>query len=462
MAKTVIVSYRGPANPNASGKSAPGGVQAGLDRLYRSAKPGAVCWVFMDGNDLCMVAGGEPIRLTSIDPEIVAAHYRGISNGVLWPITHDRLDHVCVADEAPYRTFNDIVADQLASVTEDGDWVTMQDYQFAPAPEALRERAPGLRTSIFWHIPWPKVVAPEFVDTMKMVARGLLGATILGFHTTEYRRNFIDFVANHLPEYRAYTYCVDDRATMRSTRVLVQPLGIDYNYWFEMAKGPLVVPGVPEVPFVLSVERLDYSKGVLERFHAIDTFFEMHPHRIGKVSFLQVAAKTRSEVEAFQQYWDDCQALEALLNAKWGTPSWKPLVWLKDPIPPNELAPLYRKAAVGAIGPRRDGLNLVASEIVAAADDDNPPVLCLSSTAGIWEQFGASRWYQIARGVLELKPDDPRQMAEAFEQALLMSGREKRRRMGWLKRQVRFNPLDRWVHAMCRDPNHYVPRLRRA
>jgi trehalose 6-phosphate synthase len=502
MAKTVIVSYRGPAAPAVTAKSAPGGVQAGLDRLYRNAPPGDVAWMFADGNDLCMVEGDEPRKLISIDPEVVAAHYRGMSNGVLWPITHDRHDHVCLsAHHEPYRQFNAVVAKQLAATTTLGDWVTIQDYQFALVPSLLRELAPHIRSSLFWHIPWPEVVPAEVLDTMKMVARGLLGATVLGFHTREYRRNFVSFVREHLSEFFAYSYFVDNQATRHSTRIVVQPLGIDYDYWSELAKGPLVVPGLPTVPFVLSVERLDYSKGVFERFKAIDTFFELHPHRRGKMSFVQVAAKTRSEVEAFAQYWHDCQALEAYLSQKWGTSSWQPLVWLKEPIPPCELAPLYREASVIAIGPRRDGLNLVASEAVATADEENPSVICLSPFAGIWEQFGVSAWDQIGvsqweafgasqwelfgvpqwqqislslwkqfgapvweqfgarpwnqtvQGVVELDPTMPEQMAEAFEFALAMPLPERRRRIGWLKQQVRQNPLDRWVETMCQDPN---------
>jgi len=455
MAKTVIVSYRGPAAPALTPQTAPGGVQAGLNRLFQKAAPGKVVWVYVEGNSLWLADGHQRRELVAIDPAIVAEHYRGIANGVIWPITHEQYEQVRSGNLVAYVQFNAIVAEQLRRIVVPGDWVTIQDYQFA----LVSAMVPELRTSLFWHIPWPTQVPNEFLEIMKMVARGLLGATLLGFHTKEYRRDFLKFVKQHLPEYRVYIFNVDDTVTGHSARIVVQPLGIDYSYWADLAVGPLEVPEFPTGPVVLSVERLDYSKGVLQRFNAIDRFYETNSDRRfyktnydrpEPVSFLQVAAKTREDVDSFQKYWDECEALEAKINARWKTDGWKPLIWIKHAIPPSKLAPLYRAADALAIGPLRDGLNLVAAEAVAAADEENPPVLCLSSGAGIWEQFGKMTWLQ--RGAIELKPDNPHQMATAFGKALAMPKWQRKRRIKWLKRQVKANPLTNWVDTMCLDP----------
>jgi trehalose-6-phosphate synthase len=187
--------------------------------------------------------------------------------------------------------------------------------------------------------------------------------------------------------------------------------------------------------FVLSVDRADYTKGVLERMNAIDTYFESNPHRVGKITFVQVCQPTRIGLPAFDKYWQKCRARAEELNARWGAQdgAWHPVSWIDKPVPPKVLAWLYSKAESMLINPVRDGLNLTAKEFAVCSTNGS---LILSRGAGVWEEIGGN--------VVALQSLSPEDIARQIEAALTMPQQEKSLRLQAMKRIIKANTLNAW------------------
>jgi trehalose-6-phosphate synthase len=322
---------------------------------------------------------------------------------------------------------------------------------------------------------------------MAEVARGLLGAKVLGFHTTEYAQNFIRFVKKYLPGYAtdeqaltvvsaqqteaasgfawknmAYTMPYGDRRARRArtnnstptvarslasyaaakTQIVVAPLGLDLEYWESLAHkitSPFDDASLENLfahTVVLSVDRADYTKAVAQRIKAIDSFFERYPQYRGEVTFAQICGKTRMEVPAFDRYWNECRALADEVNRKYASKTWTPLVWLDQSVSCDDLGRLYARADVMLVNPVRDGLNLTAKEYVACRQSGNPGVLLLSKAAGCW--------HELQPYALEIQPHDPDQMADTLAKAMEMPKVEKDARVFMMKRRLQCNTLKTW------------------
>lgn len=461
-----VLSYRGPG--------AAGGVSSGLERAWRTQHEGGACWWFLSGDFLNKLPSDYQNSqfVTMLSENLVKGHYR-FCNEFIWPIMHDLPEYATLNDEDRelYRQFNLKVADHVTY--ESGNRLYfVQDYQLALVPRYTKLY--GARTHVFWHIPWPKAVPAEFVQPVVEIARALLRADGIAFHTQEYVDNFMHFIWQYLPEFvvdqetgvvrhleettlepmerRNAPGTMDDgtyvlarqrpviQAPVGNTRLFARPLGIDMEFWRELSshpdtdKAPAVLKDL-ETPFVLSVDRADYTKAVADRIASIDEYFTLHPERVGELTFVQICGRTRSGLEAFDQYWEVCQAGVDYLNARWAKDGWEPLRWVKTPLGPPELAQLYRSAVAMLVNPVRDGLNLTAKEYVAC-QGDNAGVLLLSEGAGVWKEFGGY--------ALPASPAVPGQISESLETALSMSQIERNTRMQLMKQKVEKNSLSRW------------------
>lgn len=462
-----VLSYRGPG--------AAGGVSSGLERAWRTQHEGGACWWFLSGNFLNKLPSDyvNSQFVTMFSENLVKGHYR-FCNEFVWPIMHDLPQYATLnpADREAYRQFNLKVADHVTY--EGGNRLYfVQDYQLALVPRYTKLY--GARTHVFWHIPWPKFVLPEFVPPVAEIARALLRADGIGFHTQEYVQNFMQFIWQYLPEFavdqkeqqvrqinalpevadaQGRSATMDDgayvlarqrpvmHASVGQTRLFARPLGIDMDFWRSLASHP-DINQVPEVlsavktPFVLSVDRADYTKAVADRISAIDHYFSQHPERIGCLTFVQICGRTRPGLEAFDEYWEECKAGADYLNQRWSTAGWQPLHWVHKTLGPAELAQLYRGAEAMLVNPVRDGLNLTAKEYVAC-QGENAGVLLLSDGAGVWHELGGY--------ALPASPESPGQITSSLENALRMSQNEKNARMQVLKQKVEKNSLSKWWH----------------
>jgi trehalose 6-phosphate synthase len=351
-------------------------------------------------------------------------YYTGYSNGVLWPMLHS-LPHLMSfrrQDLETYRRVNRRFAEHLAPLVEPDDRIWVHDYHLMCLPGHLRQR--GLRnpTGFYLHVPFPSpesaVVAPGI--------RGLLGdvlaADMLGFQTAADRDNFASSAVNFTGAHRTGDRTLD--VDGREVRLGVFPAEIAAREFAATAQAQsraepsrLLARSTQGQALLLGVDRLDPTKGIPERLEAFRRLVSRRPGR--RLAFLQIAAPSREEVDAYRRLRDEIDMAAGAINSEFGEPDWLPLRLLARPQARDTLAGFMRLARVGVVTPLRDGMNLVAKEFVAAQDPDDPGVLVLSRFAGAAAQLGSS---------LLVNPHDAEGMAEALQTALDMPLAERRAR----------------------------------
>lgn len=459
-----IVSYRGPG--------AAGGVSSGLETAWKNTKNADVSWWFLGDDALKFLnpCDETPNFVTQLSENVIKGHY-AYCNEFLWPVMHD-LPEFCSYDNDKrklYRKLNITLAQYINFERANKKRYFVQDYQLALLPRLLA--AQGGRSSSFWHIPWPKHIRAEFIEPIVEIARGLLAAESVGFHTNEYAQNFMAFVQNYLAEYSVRTSDLvvykthavmqePDRelvlagdhapyvlrplsqplqALSNVTKLVVQPLGIDIDKWTEMSRaGSIAYDKVGLAHgerFVLSVDRADYTKAVIERLEIIDKVMARNEDLRGNVAFVQICGRSRAGVAAFDKYWDDCRALGKAVNDRWQAGDWKPIRWVEDSLSSAELAALYPSAEAMLVNPVRDGLNLTAKEFVACRHT-TPGVLLLSPGAGAWHELG--------QHALAADPREQDATVESIVHALHMPAEEKLARTMVMRHKLEKNPLSIW------------------
>lgn len=408
-----------------------GGVSTALDRLCKSGGR-SQSWWYLD-QDQVKAQSKSAVRLYNgekMPSQLCDAHYR-FCNEFIWPIMHDLPEHAIYKEEDYflYSRFNAIFAAQIGR-QQSHDPYFVQDYQLALLPKLLKRQ--GRDSAIFWHIPWPKSVPQEFVAPIVDLAQAMLTAKAIGFHTQEYVDNFNNFVEQHLPFFGT------SRAFGPVAEVVAAPLGIDLDHWTEHNEGKhcSITEQLETTPFVLSVERADYTKGVVDRLKAIDLLFERNPELREAVTFVQICGRTRPGIKAYDNYWKDCQEQIDYLQQKYGTNSWKPVVSITQSLNSDELTYLYRRATVMLVSPVRDGLNLTAKEFIACQTEERPGILALSTGAGVAEEFSPH--------AITFEPGNISAMAAATLRCLNMPKAQRYRRTKKLKQSLQANPLQLW------------------
>jgi trehalose-6-phosphate synthase len=316
--------------------------------------------------------------------------------------------------------------------------VLLQDYHFALLPKLIKEKRPDARVAIFWHIPWPNPEAFGICPWQRELLEGLLGADLVGFHIQSHCNNFMESVDRILECRLEWERFAINR---RGRITLVRPF-------------PISVPAIDATPeresqrectlkklglkggmIGVGVDRLDYTKGIPERLRGIENFLEDHSYYLEKFTFVQVGAPSRSHIQRYHDLQDEVTAEVQRINERFGTRTWKPILFLDRHHNHEEIGNLYRIADLCMVTSLHDGMNLVAKEFVAARDDDSG-VLILS-------QFtGASRELEDA---LVVNPYDTHQVGESIHQALTMDPEEKTRRMRRMRRVVKEQNVYRWA-----------------
>jgi len=392
------------------------------------------------------------IRRVWLSKEEEQGYYFGFANEGLWPLCH--IAHTRPIFRAPdwehYQTVNrrfaDVVADEART---DDPIVLVQDYHFALLPRMVRERLPRATIITFWHIPWPNPEAFGICPWREEVLEGMLGSSILGFHTQFHCNNFFDTVDRFL-EARV------DRETFTithggdPTEVRRYPISIE---WPPAALS--IQPPVPEcrkrvrerlglnpdVRLGVGVDRLDYTKGILERFNAIERLLELEPRWIGQFSFLQAAAPSRVSIDEYQNLDARVRQVAARINERFGRPGCLPIVLKIEHHDAAQVYEMYRAADLCYVSSLHDGMNLVAKEFVAARDDEQGVLLLSQFT-------GAAR--DLAEALI-VNPYDLEQSAAAMHLALTMSPEEQRARMRSMRNLVQEFNVYRWAGRMLLD-----------
>ena len=373
-----------------------------------------------------------------LDSRDHAEYYSGFANRTLWPLFHFRpsLVDYSRATWAAYVRVNAMFADHLARLLEPDDLVWIHDYHLIPLGAALRERGVRARLGFFLHTPFPP---PELL-TMLPVHRDLFEALtaydLVGFQVESYLRAFRDYVLGEIGGEVNESGVISVHGGRRSFRAGVFPVGIDVDAVAHEAAaraGPAPDPAAPRT--VIGVDRLDYSKGLPERFLAFGQLLRGHPDLRHRVSLLQIAPPSREDVSDYRRLRRELERLAGAVNGEFGEPDWAPIRYLNRGYPQAELCGLYRRAAVGFVTPHRDGMNLVAKEYVASQDPADPGVLVLSRFAG------AARGMP---GALLVNPNDVEGMADALRAALLMPLAERQSRWNSMMAALRDDDVTAW------------------
>ncbi|MEW5739951.1 MAG: trehalose-6-phosphate synthase [Myxococcota bacterium] len=392
------------------------------------------------------------VRRVWLSEEEEAGYYYGFSNEGLWPLCH--VAHARpvfrAGDWERYVAVNRRFAEAVCEeVDSDEPIVLVQDYHFALAPRMIRERLPRATIITFWHVPWPNSERFGICPWREELISGLLGSSIVGFHTQQHCNNFIDTVDAFM-ESR-----IDREAhavVQHGRKTLVRPYPISIEWPVRWLRDVAPVQecrasvrrelGLPEdTRLGVGIDRLDYTKGVEERLAAVDEVLRRFAEFRGRFTFVQLAAPSRTKIVRYQELNERVERLANEINARWGTASWKPVVLLRAHHEPPTVFRYYRAADLCYVSSLHDGMNLVAKEFVAAREDEQGVLLLSQFT-------GAARDLTEA---LVVNPYDLSQASDALATALKMSPEEQRERMRSLRRLVSEFNVYRWAGRMLVD-----------
>ena len=408
----------------------------------------------VDASDRVRVPPDHPaytLRRVWLTREDEDGYYYGFSNEGLWPLCH--IAHTRplfrATDWASYervnRKFARAVLEEMRGA--EAPIVLVQDYHFALLPRLIKAARPDAQVAVFWHIPWPNPEAFGICPWQGELLDGMLGADLVGFHTQAHCNNFLDTVD------RAFESQIDrERFTVRRLGHLtaVRPFPISVEFREPAADASRTPPRVADLlaplrieaqKFGVGVDRIDYTKGLVERFQAIERFFERWPAYRGEFTFVQIAAPSRTAIKRYQELVDLVQSEVTRINRRFQTDAWSPIVLLVRHHTHTEIEPFYRAADVCLVTSLHDGMNLVAKEFVAARDDEDG-VLILSRFAGASAELDDA---------LVVNPYDAEQLASALYEALTMSDDERRLRMRRMRETVREHNVFRWAGRLIAD-----------
>ncbi|MFZ3209810.1 MAG: trehalose-6-phosphate synthase, partial [Geobacteraceae bacterium] len=379
-------------------------------------------------------------------------YYYGFANEGLWPLCH--IAHVRPifrsTDWQQYVAINQRFADAVVKEADsENPVVLVQDYHFALLPGMIRKALPKATIITFWHIPWPNPESFGICPWREELLQGMLGSTILGFHTPFHCKNFLETVDRYMEtriEHESSTISRRGKLTLvESYPISIQwpPPWQDTQPSVEQCRAEvrkeLGLP--PDQQIGIGVDRQDYTKGILERFRAVENMLELHPEMIGRFTFIQIAAPTRSALDDYQAFEAQVRNLALRINQRFSKGTWQPICLKAEHHEPEVVNRYYRAADVCMVTSLHDGMNLVAKEFVASRDDEQG-VLVLSQFTGAAHELHES---------LIVNPYHIEQTAEALHRALTMPDFEQRERMRSMRALVRDFNVYRWAGRMLLD-----------
>jgi alpha,alpha-trehalose-phosphate synthase [UDP-forming] len=414
----------------------------------------------VDSHDRLRVPPDRPsynLRRVWLTAEEEKGYYQGFANEGLWPlchIAHTRPvfrpdDWLCY--QQANRHFANAVLDEMEGT--ESPILLAQDYHFALLPRMVKDARPDARVAIFWHIPWPNAEVFGICPWQRELIDGLLGADLIGFHTQTHCNNFLSTVDRAVEALTEWDRFAVNRQG-RVTRVRPYPISVafpeqtrtinDSRNAGEERAALCAELGIEASLLGVGVDRVDYTKGIIERFRGIERFLELNPAYQRRFTFVQIGAPSRTDIERYRQFLDEVSAEADRINARFQngqTGRWRPIVFLRKHHSHEEIDRYYRAASVCLVTSLHDGMNLVAKEFIAARDDERG-VLILSTFAGAALELGDA---------LLINPYDVQQMAEAIHRAVDMPEEQQASRMHHMRLHVREHNIYRWAANLLSD-----------
>ena len=452
MSKTIIVSNRLPLrvtveNSKMSFNPSEGGLATGLGSIYKEGNNLWLGWpgiaVKKDANkkEVTTRLKKDNMRPVFLTEQEIEDYYEGFSNETLWPNFHYFNQYVVYNDQfwAAYQSVNQKFAQEIIAVAEPGDKIWIHDYQLLLLPQMVRDELPESSIGFFLHIPFPSYESFRILPWRREILRGMLGADFLGFHTYDDMRHFLSSV-NRLAGFGN----AQGQVNVNGRKILADalPMGIDYDRYSTTAADPETLQrevryrtSLGDQKFILSIDRLDYSKGIPQRLRAFELFLDEHPDFREKVSILMIVVPSRDQVGKYKELKEAIDLLVGRINGKYARLNWTPIHYFYRSFPLTALSAFYRMAHVALVTPMRDGMNLVCKEYIASRLDKKG-VLILS------EMAGSSK--ELSDAIL-INPNDLGQLVKAIHEALTMPEEIQMKHMEVMQRSVRRYNIHHWV-----------------
>lgn len=427
-------------------KPSAGGLATGLGALHRARDslwmgwPGTAAQSKPDRAAMAAALSRERMRPVFLSRNQIAKYYEGFSNRTIWPLFH-YFPRYAVFDQDlwnAYRSVNQRFCDEVAAAYEPGDAVWVHDYQLMLLPEMLRKALPDATIGYFHHIPFPSFEVFRSLPWRQELLRGLLGADLIGFHTYDYARHFLSAVMRLLGLENHLGRLIHENRLVRADAF---PMGIDYAAFAGahtrkdvQRERKRLSAQFSSCRILLSIDRLDYSKGILQRLSAFDLFLREHPEYQGKIQLLLLVVPSREKVDAYAVLKQQVDEAVGRINGQYRTFGWSPIWYVYRSVPFPTLAALYRLADICLVTPFRDGMNLVAKEFVASRND-RPGALVLSELAGSADELGEA---------FIVNPHDKEAIIEAIRTALEAPEEELAGRMQEMQAKLRRYDVNRW------------------
>jgi trehalose 6-phosphate synthase/phosphatase len=439
-----------------------GGLATGLSSWYKSCNSIWIGWPgigrkkIKDETDLVARLLSENCYPVSLSEYNVEAYYHGFCNRTIWPLFHYFPLYAEYSENfwQAYERVNTAFANAVAEFAKPNDIIWIHDYHLMLLPKLLRERLPKATVGFFLHIPFPSFEIFRLLPWRKQILEGLLGADLVGFHTYDYTGHFLDSV------HRLLGYEVAMGQTTVADRVVRSdafPMGINYEQFSSAAQDPKVQKErkrfrkkLGDCQVILSVDRLDYTKGISQRLRAFSVFLDRNPKFKRKVIFVLLVVPSRTGVERYMQMKKQVDGLVGEINGKHGAIGWMPIWYLYRFLPFHSLAALYSLADVALITPLRDGMNLVAKEYTTTKTDGKG-VLILSETAGAAQELGEA---------IVINANNQEEIAQALAEALEMPEQEQIERNRIMQKRLRRYTVVRWANEFM-DKLLYTKKLQR-
>jgi trehalose 6-phosphate synthase len=450
MSRLIVISNRVSTPKPRSANGSQGGLAVALAAALREYRG---LWFGWSGNKTDEFTGhinlhredGVTTATIDLEEQDVDEYYNGYANRTLWPLFHYRID-LAEYDRSfgsGYERVNERFAETMTPLIDPDDLIWVHDYHLIPLGQQLRQRGLKNRIGFFLHIPWPPQRLLVSLPFHERLVRSMLAYDLIGFHTVEWLESFHHYIDREL----GGTIAPDGTVTVdgRTVKTAAFPIGIDYSEFDETLRSEETTEAFDRLQqsaegkkIIIGVDRLDYSKGLEERFQGYRRFLEENEAWRGKVSFLQIAPPSREEVHTYEAIRERLNELSGRINGEFAEVDWVPIRYVNQGYPREALAGFYRASDVALITPLRDGMNLVAKEYVASQDPEDPGVLILSRFAGAAHQL---------KEALLVNPYSKDEVSDAIRQALDMPKEERIRRWRALAENVKKEDVLAWRRA---------------
>ncbi len=450
MSRLIVISNRVSTPKPRSGNGSQGGLAVALAAALREYRG---LWFGWSGEKTDEFTGhinlhredGVTTATIDLEDQDINEYYNGYANRTLWPLFHYRID-LAEYDRsfgAGYERVNERFAETVSPLIEPDDLIWVHDYHLIPLGQQLRQRGLRNRIGFFLHIPWPPQRLLVSLPFHERLVKSMLAYDLIGFHTEEWLESFHHYITRELGGHVA----ADGTVTVgsRTVKTAAFPIGIDFAEFEHMlgsdetkAAFGTLKRSAEDKKMIIGVDRLDYSKGLEERFQGYRRFLEENDDWRGRVSFLQIAPPSREEVHTYEAIRERLDELSGRINGEFAEVDWVPIRYVNQGYPREALAGFYRASDVALITPLRDGMNLVAKEYIASQDPADPGVLILSRFAGAAHQLDQA---------LLVNPYSKDELSDAIREALDMPKAERIRRWEAMVDNVRREDVLAWRHA---------------